>query len=100
MTVLSKGEFVTALATKRGTTKKDAASLLDDVFAIVEDTLYGQQKGVKLGDVGTLKVDVVPEREHGIPKSDEKIVKPEHYAVKFKVNSAFKRDLADVEVEG
>jgi len=99
-TVLTKKDFVRLVAERLNTTQIKATEVLDVVFGAVEVAVFEQKAGVKLGDIGTLKVDVVPEREHNVPNSDEKIVKPEHYAVKFKVNSAFKRDLADVEVEG
>lgn len=99
-TVLTKTELVKAFAEERGTTQKEAAEILDQVFGTIEGVLYEQQAGVKLGAIGTLKVDVVPEREHQNPSNGEKITKPEHYAVKFKVNSAFKRDLAEVAIEG
>lgn len=99
-TVLTKDELTKAFADERGTTQKEAKEILEQVFGTIEGILYEQQAGVKLGAIGTLKVDVVAEREHGVPNSDEKIVKPEHYAVKFKVNSALKKDLATVAVKG
>ena len=100
MTVLTKAEFVGTFADKRGVSKKEAAEILEQVFETIEDVVFEQQAGVKLGAIGTLKVDVVPEREHQNPSTGDKITKPEHYAVKFKVNSAFKRDLAEVAIEG
>lgn len=100
MTVLTKAEFVGTFADKRGISKKEAAEILDSVFETIEEVVFEQQAGVKLGALGTVKVEVVPEREHQNPSTGGKITKAEHYAVKFKVNSAFKRDLAEVEVQG
>lgn len=99
-TTLTKTELVKAFADKRGTTQKDAAEILDQVFETIEATLYEELTGVKLGAIGTLKVEVVPEREHQNPSTGGKVTKPEHYAVKFKANAAFKRDLAEVAVQG
>lgn len=98
-TTLTKTELVKAFADVRETTQKEAAEILDQVFGVIEGALYEQQVGVKLGAIGTLKVDVVAEREHQNPSTGGKVTKPEHYAVKFKVNSAFKRDLAEVAVQ-
>jgi len=100
MTLLSKGEFVSALAAQREVTKKEASELLDDVFAVIDSALIDELKDVKLGDIGTLKVVEVPERTHKNPKTGEAVIKPKHYAVKFKTNKNFKEDLAEVPVEG
>lgn len=99
-TVLTKKDFVKLVAEGLDTTQVKASEVLDIIFGVVETVVFEQKAGVKLGDIGTLKVDVVPEREHSNPKTGEKVIKPEHYAVKFKVNSVFKRDLAEVQVEG
>lgn len=100
MTLLSKEEFVSALASQREVTKVEAKELLSDVFSVVDSAIIDELKDVKLGDIGTLKVVEVPERNHKNPKTGEVIVKPKHYAVKFKANKNFKDDLAAVVVEG
>ena len=97
--VLKKEEFIAAFALKHGVTKKRSEEILDDVWDTIDDVVFEQQAGVKLGNIGTLKVKLVPEREHNKPKSDEKVIKPEHYALKFKVNKKFKEDLETLEVQ-
>lgn len=101
MAVLKKKDFVTAIAEGFSTaeekmTKKDAEQLLETFTGVIEDIVFSEHKGVRLGDIGTLRPEVVPEREHNVPNSDKKVTKPEHYALKFRVNAAFKRDLEKV----
>ena len=96
--VLKKKELINGFHEATGKNKKESEEALDAVFAYLEEVLYGQKKGFKLGDIGTIKLKVEPEREHGVPKSDEKVTKPKHYKTAFKVNDGFKRDLAALEV--
>lgn len=98
-TVLTKGELKKLLATEFEMKQADAQEIFDKVINVLADVLIGQQKGVKLGEIGTLKIDVVPEREHGIPNSDEKVLKPKHYALKLRVSKPFKEELAGVTVQ-
>jgi len=97
--VMKTGELVTKLAENMGTTKKEARETLDVVFKTLEDSLFAEQEGFKLGGIGTFKVEVLAEREYPVPNSDEKVTKPERYGVKFKVNSAFRKDLEQVKVK-
>lgn len=101
MTVLNKNEFVTAVAEGFSTdeqkmTKVDAEKLIETFTDVIEDIFFAQQKGIRLGGIGTLRPTIVPERDHRVPSTGEKITKPEHYALKFKANAALKRDLAKV----
>lgn len=109
--VLSKKELINGFAELTGKKKNESEQVLDTVFSYLEDILYAQNKGFKLGDIGTVKLQIVPEREHPVPNFDKEaakdpnykpktVVKPEHYGLKFKPNDAFKRDLAEVPVEG
>lgn len=97
--VLKKKELVDGFSEFSEMNKKESEATLDTVFAYLEEVLYTQKKGFKLGGIGTHKVSIVPEREHPIPKSTEKITKPRHYAPKFKPNDGFKKDMADLPVE-
>ena len=99
MAIFNKGELVDIIATKKGIKKKDATAYIEDVFATFEEVITEYATGFKLGDLGTLDVVVVPEREHRNPQSGETIVKPEHYALKFKVNKRTKDALAALSVE-
>lgn len=97
--VLSKKELINGYHERTGKKKYESEATLESVFAYLEDIVYAQNKGFKLGDIGTVKVQVVPEREHGVPKSDKKVTKPKHLKPKFQVNKGFQRDLAALEVE-
>lgn len=94
--ILKKKELVDGFAEFTGKKKNDSEETLDTVFAYLEDILYTKKKGFRLGGIGTHKVAIVPEREHPIPKTDKKTLKPEHYAIKFKVNDGLKEDLANI----
>lgn len=94
--VLKKKELVDGFAEFADKKKNESEETLDTVFAYLEDILYAQKKGFRLGGIGTHKVAIVPEREHPIPKTTEKTTKPEHYAIKFQVNDGLKKDLANI----
>lgn len=100
MTTIKKTDLVALLAEAQETTKKDAETTLNTVFEVLADVIISQQQGVKLGEIGTLKVDVVPERDHRNPQTGEAVTKPEHYALKFKASKPFKEELAGVTVQG
>ena len=100
MTTIKKAELVTLLAEAQETSKKDAEATLNTVFELFADVIISQQKGIKLGEIGTLKVDVVPERTHRNVQTGEPILKPEHYGIKFKASKPFKEELAEVAVQG
>lgn len=97
--VLKKEDFIKAFAQKHGVTKKKAEEILDDVWDTIDDIIFEQQVGVKLGNIGTLKVKLVPERKHKNPQTKEEVIKPQHYALKFKVHKKFKEDLETLEVQ-
>ena len=100
MTTIKKAELVSLLAEALETKKKEAEETLSTVFEVFADVIISQQKGIKLGEIGTVKVDVVPEREHRNPQTGESVTKPEHYALKFKASKPFKEELAEVKVQG
>lgn len=99
MTVLNKGELVDIISTKKEITKKDATAYIDEVFETFESVITEYAAGFKLGDLGTFDVVVVPEREHRNPQTGDTVVKPEHYALKFKVNKRTKEALAGLTVD-
>ena len=104
MTILKTEELVELIAEGFTTednkvSKTEAKRILNDFVSVIEDVVFEQQKGIRLGGIGTFKVDVLPEREFGIRNSTEKVTKPERYGLKFVVNKGFKRDLEEVPVD-
>ena len=99
MTTITKNDLKKLIAEEFETTQTGANDILDKVFNVLADVIVTQQKGVKLGEIGTLKVVHVPERDHRNPQTGESVTKPEHYALKFKVSDPFKKELAEVTVQ-
>lgn len=104
MTVLKADEFVTKVAEAFTTedskmTKVAAKELIETFVGVIEDTIFEEQKGIRLGGIGTLKVRTLPERDFPVPGEDRTVTKPERYGVKFDVNKGFQRDLEAVPVK-
>lgn len=104
MAILKTEELVELIAEQFGTedkniSKTEAKNILNNFVAVLEDVVFEQQKGIRLGNIGTFKVDVLPEREFRVPNTGDKVTKPERYSLKFTVNSGFKRDLEQVPVK-
>lgn len=97
--VLKTGDFEAILAEEFETTKTDAKEILRTFVGAVKRALHDEQKGVRLGDLGTMKVRIVPERDHRVPSTGETMTKPEHYGVKFDVNARFKKELEELPIE-
>lgn len=103
MTILKTEELVGLIAEAFGTedkktSKAEAKDILNTFVSVIEDVIFEQQKGVRLGGIGTFKVNVLPEREFRVPNTDKTVTKPDRYALKFDVNTGLKRDLEKVPV--
>lgn len=99
--VLKKEDLINGYAEAYDKKKNESKEILESVFSYLEDILYVQNKGFKIGDIGTVKLQIVPERVHKHPKTRVELPPtPEHYKVKLKPNSAFEKDLKTVPVEG
>lgn len=106
MTVLTNKELADIYAEKKGMGKGEAAKFLADVFETLGNISVEYASGFKLGDIGTLEVNLVEAKDHNRtnPQTKEKFVQhvPEHFAPKFKfgkgVNSV-KTRLVDVETK-
>ena len=99
MTTITKDELKVLLAEEFETSKTEANKIYDKVINVLADVIIVQQKGVKLGEIGTLKVEVVPARVHRNVQTGEPVPKPEHYGLKFKPSKTFKKELAEVAVQ-
>lgn len=99
MSKVNKGELVGLLAEELGTTKKEATEIHDVFVGILENLIVENQAEFKLGNIGTFKVPVQPEREHRNPQTGDKIVKPAHFKLKFQPSANIKNDLESYEIE-
>jgi len=89
-------ELIDFYAETYGVTKKQAKEELERFAEFAEKVIVDEQQGFRLGDVGTFKVEVKPEREYGIPnKPGETKIVPQHYALRFQVNKVTKDALKE-----
>ncbi|WP_144509948.1 HU family DNA-binding protein [Bacillus sp. FJAT-22090] len=100
--LFKRDELKKLLAEEFETTQTAAIEIYDRVFAVLEDVVITQQKSVKLGEFGTLKVELKPAREHTNPQDPkgDKIPKSAHYGHKFAPSKSFKKELAEIPVQG
>ncbi|MFS0643697.1 HU family DNA-binding protein [Siminovitchia sp. 179-K 8D1 HS] len=99
MSKVNKKELITLLAEELDVKKTEATRIHDVFVNVLEDLIVEQQAEFKLGDIGTFKVPVRPEREHINPQTGGKVVKPAHFALTFKPSANIKRELESYEIE-
>lgn len=99
MSVLTKKELIDIYAEKKGLKKNETGALLDEVFETLQEIVVEYGAGFRMGDLGTFKVVLKPERTFRNPQNGETGVKPAHYAVKFATNKNTKETLEALEVE-
>lgn len=106
MSVLTKKELADIYAEKKGMGKGEASKFLDDVFETLSDIAVEYAAGFKLGDIGTLEVNLVEAKDHNRrnPQTGEAFVQhvPEHFAPKFKLaggSASVKTRLKDVDTK-
>lgn len=97
--VLKTKEFEQIIAEEFETTLGDAENILRTFAGAIKRAIYEENKGIRLGDFATLKIQEVPERNHRVPSTGETVTKPEHYAVKLAVNKRFKKDLEELSIK-
>lgn len=90
---MKKAEFIQLVAEKAGLSKKDTASVVDAMFATVEDVLV---KGDSISFIGFGSFDVVERaaREGKVPGTDKTYKSPATKVVKFKVGKQLKEAIA------
>ena len=101
MSVLKTNEFVAELATELGMTKTDARIIYDAFTNTMERVITEKQAGVKLGKVGSIKVEVQSAREYRNMQDPEgeKIQKPAQYKTKYTPSKSLKTALKTIEVK-
>lgn len=82
---MKKDDFITLLAEELETTKKDATWIYEGFSNTVFNAVTKGLGDVTIEGVAKLKVANVPEREHRVPSTGEKIVKPAHKKLKLTV---------------
>lgn len=99
MAQFNKKDVVDLLAQNLGSSKKDAEATLKVVTDTLEEIIVEHQGEFKLGEIGTFKLPIRPEREFANPQDrSQKVVKPAHLALTFKASKTIKDKLAEYEV--
>ena len=89
MQTLRKSEFVAKIAEASGLSKKDAASALEGLCAVIKDEVVGG-KAVMLPGIGKIQCRERAERTIRNPATGESMVKAADRAIKVAVSKAFK----------
>jgi len=90
---MNKAEFVSMVAAKAGTSKKDSEANLNAVLKTIEECLAKGQDVAFIG-FGTFKAIKRPERMGRNPGTGQKIKIPATTAVQFKVGAKLKASVA------
>ena len=86
---MNKTELINAIAEKTEMTKKDTEVFVNTFIKTVTEALTDGEK-VQLTGFGTFDVTEIAEREGRNPKTEEKIIIPEHNRPKFKAGKGLK----------
>ncbi|MDD3465544.1 MAG: HU family DNA-binding protein [Campylobacterales bacterium] len=90
---MNKAEFVSLIAAKAGTSKKDSEANLEATLAVISETLAKGQDVPFIG-FGTFKAVKKPERTGRNPGTGQAIKIPATKAVTFKVGAKLKEAVA------
>ena len=90
---MNKAEFISMVAAKAGTSKKDSEANLNAILAVISDNL-AKGEDVPFIGFGTFKVVKRPERMGRNPGTGQQIKIPATSAVAFKVGAKLKEAVA------
>lgn len=90
---MKKAEFISMVAAKAGTSKKDSEANLNAILEVITESL-AKGESVPFIGFGTFKVVTRPAREGRNPGNGQKIQIPETKAVTFKVGAKLKEAVA------
>ncbi len=90
---MKKAEFIDAVATKTGLSKKDTASALDAMLETIEEALVAK-KSVSFIGFGTFSTSERKARTARVPGTGKEVKVPATTAVKFKVGKKLKDAVA------
>ena len=89
---MNKADFITAVASKSGLTKKDTTSALDGILETITETLSNGDSVAFIG-FGTFSTSKRAAREGINPSTGKKIQIAETTVAKFKVGAKLKNSL-------
>ena len=85
---MNRTELIAAVAERTGSTKANAAKVVDAVFGVMADCLTEERQEVAIADFGRFSIRQQPER-HGInPQTGEKITIEAKEKVIFKASTS------------
>ncbi len=90
---MKKAEFIDAVATKSGLSKKDANEALNAILETITDALKAK-KTVSFIGFGSFSTVERAAREARVPLTGKKVQIPKRNAVKFKVGKSLKDSVA------
>ncbi|RXK01002.1 DNA-binding protein [Arcobacter sp. CECT 8986] len=90
---MNKAEFIDAVATKAGLSKKDAKNAVDAVLETITETLV-KKDSVSFIGFGTFTTSERAERTAKVPGTDRTVTVPATTVAKFKVGKALKEAVA------
>jgi integration host factor subunit alpha len=96
---LTKADLVESVHKRLGLSKKESAELVEKVFETIKTTLI-RGEPVKVSGFGKFDVRLKHARRGRNPKTDEKLIIPEHYVLSFKPSQGLKLRVAGESLEG
>lgn len=90
---MNKIEFIDAISTKTGLTKKDTKAVVDAVLETITETLAKGEQVALIG-FGTFSVKARNARTAKVPGTDKTVDVPATTVAKFKVGKALKLKVA------
>ena len=90
---MNKNEFIDAISTKTGLTKKDTKAVVDAVLETITETL-AKKDSVSFIGFGTFSTSARAAREATVPGTDKTVNVPATTVAKFKVGKALKEAVA------
>lgn len=90
---MNKAEFIDAVATKSGLSKKDAKAAVDAVLETITETLVKRETVSFIG-FGTFSTAARAARTAKVPGTDRSVDVPATTVAKFKVGKNLKEDIA------
>ena len=90
---MNKIEFIDAISTKTGLTKKDTKAAVDAILETITETL-AKKDSVSFIGFGTFSTSARAAREARVPGTDKTVDVPATTVAKFKVGKALKDAVA------
>ena len=90
---MNKTQFINAISTKTGLTKKDTKAVIDAVLETITETL-AKKDSVSFIGFGTFSTSARAAREATVPGTTRKVQLPATTVAKFKASKALKEAVA------